>query len=154
MSGYLWSPQFRLSKPILGADTTWWPAVDCLRPAHTKTALSYEPEILARTTIQRKVVDVPLGLRCKVTLTFEFGADMEDANGLATVVSALLDPTYTCFLNLNVNDYRSAEREVRFVALKGPSPAGGKTFVGGVYELTVVCCDLLTSLNPISGGVW
>ena len=145
MSGYEWHPIFR-QVPVNGAEVTTDTRLafaDASGP--TKVDVRWPPDRRRRQDVNENLRGFVRGFRMEARLTLEI-LDMDHHQHLVDVVNRLSRTDWTTYLSL---DAGTNETEVELADYRGPRPLGGKTFVGGMFELRVLSKELVPEVPLI-----
>ena len=105
-----------------------------------RTQIDWRPEVDQREDVNRRGRSRTWGFRLACTLTFDI-MTMTDQAYLVTILERLaLRPLWRVDLSLDAGAFYE---QVELVNYGGPSPLGGKTFVGGRFEIGLRGVELL-----------
>lgn len=150
MGGYSWTPKIRVD-PSDGPDKAYdLKALLTDGKGPILVELDYPPVIEPRDDVNRALRPDVRGYRPTVALTFDV-LTMADQGNLAEIEAALAEGTTDVYLSLNNG---TTERAVVLIGRRGPTPLGGKNFVGARYRLELAAVDLIPEVPKIGSGNW
>jgi len=149
MSQYAWRPVFKFV-PTDGIEETL-DLMEVLPPKSVEP--DHQPDVTARTDVNRRSNAKPWGFRPICKMTFEV-IDTSLVQYLLLVVNRLRqNDTWTVYLSLDGGlTHRQMDPDAKFH--DGPKAIQGKTFAGATYTLAVQAVDLIDQVPGLGTGVW